>query len=124
MLNIKDIALKMQGEGPKRMVVQKQGRAPSRQRHPDRRRHLRAQSGLQICTLDDGARSAWSSLSPPARATSRRAQPPRGRTDRLIPVDSCSPRPQGLLQVENTREGQILDYKLTHDERDQRRDHA
>lgn len=29
-LNIKDIAIKMQGEGPKRMVVRKEGRAWSR----------------------------------------------------------------------------------------------
>ena len=45
-LNIKDISIKMQGEGPKRMVVQevRPGRG-HRRRHPDRRRRRRAQPG-------------------------------------------------------------------------------
>ncbi len=45
-LNIKDIAIKMHGEGPKRMVVTQAG--PGRRdgrRHPDRRRHRDPQSG-------------------------------------------------------------------------------
>ena len=39
-LNIKEIALRMQGEGPKRMVVRKSGSGRGhRRRHPDGRRH-------------------------------------------------------------------------------------
>jgi DNA-directed RNA polymerase subunit alpha len=70
-LNIKDISIKMQGEGPKRMVVKKQGpgvvTAGDIQTVGD---VVVLNPDLQICTLDEGARSAWSSRSPPARATS------------------------------------------------------
>ena len=39
-LNIKEIAIKMQGEGPKRMALQQAGPGRRhRRRHPDRRRH-------------------------------------------------------------------------------------
>src|ERR1700693_6655226 len=55
-LNIKDIALKMQGEGPKRMVVKKQGpgtvTAGDIQTVGD---VVVLNPDLQICTLDEGA---------------------------------------------------------------------
>ena len=45
-LNIKDIAVKMQGDGPKRMVVKKQGPSHDHgRRHPGGRRHRDPQSG-------------------------------------------------------------------------------
>ena len=72
-LNIKDIAIKMQGEGPKRMVVKKQGPGDGhRRRHPDGRRHRGPQSGPRALPRSTRApRSAWSSRSTPARATCR-----------------------------------------------------
>src|SRR6266567_309447 len=91
-LNIKDISIKMQGEGPKRMVVKKQGpgvvTAGDIQTVGD---VVVLNPDLQICTLDEDA--------------------PIG----LIPVDSLfSPVRKVSYKVENTREGQILDYdKLT-----------
>ena len=56
MLNIKDISIKMQGEGPKRMVVKKQGpgvvTAGDIQTVGD---VVVLNPDLQICTLDEGA---------------------------------------------------------------------
>ena len=47
-LNIKDIAIRMQGEGPKRMVAQEAGPGPGEgRRHLDGRRHRDPQSGAR-----------------------------------------------------------------------------
>ena len=44
-LNIKEIAVKMEGEGPKRMTLRKTGPGPGQgRRHPDGRRHRDPQS--------------------------------------------------------------------------------
>ena len=85
-LNIKDIAIKMQGDGPKRMVVKKSGpglvTAGDIQTvgdivilHPD----------LMLCLSTRAPRSAWSSPSIPARATSRPSATARGCADRPHP---------------------------------------
>ena len=71
-LNIKDIAIKMQGEGPKRMVVKKQGPGPS----PPATSRRSATSWCSTPTSCSARstrapRSAWSSPSIPARATCR-----------------------------------------------------
>jgi DNA-directed RNA polymerase subunit alpha len=116
-LNIKDIALKMQGEGPKRMVLKKQG--PGQVIAGD----IQTVSDVQIlnpdlvlCTLDDGAEirmeftvATGKGYVPSDR--NRSEDSPIG----LIPVDSLySPVRKVSYRVENTREGQILDYdKLT-----------
>jgi DNA-directed RNA polymerase subunit alpha len=116
-LNIKDIALKMQGEGPKRMVVKKQG--PGQLTAGDIQTVGDVQilnPDLVICTLDDGAElrmeftvSTGKGYVPAER--NRSEDSPIG----LIPVDSLySPVRKVSYRVENTREGQILDYdKLT-----------
>jgi DNA-directed RNA polymerase subunit alpha len=116
-LNIKDIAIKMQGEGPKRMVLKKQGPGAVlagdiatvgdvQVLNPD----------LVICTLDEGAEirmeftvNTGKGYVPAER--NRAEDAPIG----LIPVDSLySPVKKVSYRVENTREGQILDYdKLT-----------
>ena len=72
-LNIKDIAIKMQGEGPKRMVVKKQGPAPVTagdiQTVGD---VVDPQSRISCSARSTRApRSAWSSPSTPARAMCR-----------------------------------------------------
>jgi DNA-directed RNA polymerase subunit alpha len=116
-LNIKEIAIKMEGDGPKRMVVRKQGpgvvTAGDIQTvgdveilNPD---HI-------ICTLDEGAEirmeftvDSGKGYVPAER--NRAEDAPIG----LIPVDSLySPVKKVSYKVENTREGQVLDYdKLT-----------
>ena len=116
-LNIKDISIKMQGEGPKRMVVKKQGpgvvTAGDIQTvgdivilHPE----------LQLCTLDDGAefRMEFTVTTGKGYVPAERNRPEDAPIG-LIPVDSLfSPVRKVSYKVENTREGQILDYdKLT-----------
>ena len=116
-LNIKDIAIKMQGEGPKRMVVKKSGPAVVTAGdiqtvgdvvvlNPD----------LQICTLDEGAeiRMEFTVAAGKGYVAAERNRPEDAPIG-LIPVDSLfSPVKKVSYKVENTREGQILDYdKLT-----------
>jgi len=116
-LNTKEIAIKMQGEGPKRMVVRKSGpgvvTAGDIQTvgdveilNPD----------LVLCTLDEGAEIRMEFTVNTGKGyvpadQNRPEDAPIG----LIPVDSLySPIRKVSYKVENTREGQVLDYdKLT-----------
>src|SRR5437879_1936224 len=116
-LNIKDIAIKMQGDGPKRMVVKKSGPAVVTAGdiktvgdvvvlNPD----------LQICTLDEGAEIRMEfTVATGQRYVPAERNRPEDAPIGLIPVDSLySPVRKVSYKVENTREGQILDYdKLT-----------
>jgi DNA-directed RNA polymerase subunit alpha len=116
-LNIKEIALRVHSEGVKRMVVKKEG--PGQVKASD----IETSSEVEIlnpdhviCTLDQGA-----SIRMEFTATMGKGYVPaeRNRPDDapigLIPVDSLySPVKKVSYKVENTREGQILDYdKLT-----------
>ena len=116
-LNIKEIAIKMEGDGPKRMVVRKQG--PGTVVAGD----IQTVGDVEIlnpdhiiCTLDEGAEirmeftvNSGKGYVPADR--NRAEDAPIG----LIPVDSLySPVKKVSYKVENTREGQVLDYdKLT-----------
>ena len=116
-LNIKEIAIRMEGEGPKRMVVRKQG--PGSVTAGD----IQTVGDVEIlnpdhviCTLDEGAEirmeftvDTGKGYVPAER--NRAEDAPIG----LIPVDSLySPVKKVSYKVENTREGQVLDYdKLT-----------
>lgn len=116
-LNVKTISVRMQGEGPKRMSVHKIG--PGIVTAGD----IQAPGDIQIlnpemviCTLDDGAEirieftvDTGKGYVPAER--NRIENSPIG----LIPVDSLfSPVKKVSFRVEDTREGQILDYdKLT-----------
>jgi DNA-directed RNA polymerase subunit alpha len=116
-LNIKDIAVKMTGEGPKRMVVKKSG--PGQVTAGD----IATVGDIQIlnpdlvlCTLDEGAEIRMEFTVDTGKGyvpadRNRAEDSPIG----LIPVDSLySPVRKVSYRVENTREGQILDYdKLT-----------
>jgi DNA-directed RNA polymerase subunit alpha len=116
-LNIKDIAVKMTGEGPKRMVVKKQGPGVLAAGDIQTVGDIQILNPeLAICTLDDGAElrmeftvNTGKGYVPAER--NRAEDSPIG----LIPVDSLySPVRKVSYRVENTREGQILDYdKLT-----------
>jgi DNA-directed RNA polymerase subunit alpha len=116
-LNIKEIALRMQGEGPKRMVVRKQG--PGVVKAGD----IQVVSDIEIlnpelvlCTLDEGAeiRMEFTVDTGKGYVTADRNRPEDAPIG-LIPVDSLySPVKKVSYRVENTREGQVLDYdKLT-----------
>ena len=124
-LNIKDIAIKMQGDGPKRMVVKKQGpgtvTAGDIQTVGD---IVVLNPDLVLCTLDEGAeiRMEFTVNTGKGYVPAERNRPEDAPIG-LIPVDSLySPVRKVSYKVENTREGQILDYdKLTLHDRDQRR---
>jgi len=116
-LNIKDIAIKMQGDGPKRMVVRKEGpgvvTAGDIQTVGD---VVILNPELVICTLDEGASIRMEFTVNTGKgyvpAEKNRAEDaPIG----LIPVDSLyAPVKKVSYQVSPTREGQVLDYdKLT-----------
>ncbi|MCD2177795.1 DNA-directed RNA polymerase subunit alpha [Rhizobium sp. C1] len=116
-LNIKEIAIKMEGDDAKRMVVRKQG--PGTVTAGD----IQTVGDIEIlnpdhviCTLDEGAEirmeftvNNGKGYVPADR--NRAEDAPIG----LIPVDSLySPIKKVSYKVENTREGQVLDYdKLT-----------
>src|SRR6202171_471719 len=116
-LNIKDIALRMPGDGPKRMVLKKQ--RPGKVTAADI-----GSTGdisilnpeLVICTLDEAAEIRMEFT---ANTGKGYVVADRNRTEDapigLIPVDSLySPVKKVSYRIENTREGQILDYdKLT-----------
>jgi DNA-directed RNA polymerase subunit alpha len=116
-LNVKDIALKMQGDGPKRLVVRKTG--PGAVTAGDI--SLVGDIGvlnpeLVICNLDEGADFRMELTVNTGKGyvpadKNRPEDAPIG----MIPVDSLySPVKKVAYRVENTREGQILDYdKLT-----------
>ena len=116
-LNVKQIALRMQGEGPKRLQLSATGPA-------DVTAGMIAMSGdievmnpeLLICHLDEGATlnmelTADTGKGYVAAASNRPVDAPIG----LVPVDALySPVKQVAYKVENTRVGQELDYdKLT-----------
>src|SRR5712671_7706881 len=116
-LNIKEIALKMQGDGPKRMVVRKQGPGVVTAGDIQTVGDIEVLNPeLVLCTLDEGAEirmeftvNNGKGYVPAER--NRAEDAPIG----LIPIDSLfSPVRKVSYKVENTREGQILDYdKLT-----------
>ena len=117
-LNIKDIAIKMQGEGPKRMVVKKSGpgtvTAGDIQTVGD---IVVLNPDLVLCTLDEGAEIRMEFTVDDRQGLRRRpsATVPRTRRSGSSRSTACTRRCRKVsYKVENTREGQILDYdKLT-----------
>jgi DNA-directed RNA polymerase subunit alpha len=116
-LNIKEIALRIHSEGVKRMVLKKEGGGPARAKD------IEAGSDVEIlnpehviCTLDQGAsiRMEFTADIGKGYVPAERNRPEDAPIG-LIPVDSLySPVKKVSYKVENTREGQILNYdKLT-----------
>jgi DNA-directed RNA polymerase subunit alpha len=116
-LNIKEIALRIHSDGPKRMVLRKEG--PGVAKAGD----IEAGSDIEIlnpdhviCTLDQGAsiRMEFTAATGKGYVPAERNRPDDAAIG-LIPVDSLfSPVKRVSYKVENTREGQILNYdKLT-----------
>ncbi len=116
-LNIKDIALKMQGDGPKRMVLKKSGPGAVTAGDIGVTGDIQVLNpALVLCTLDEGAEIRMELTVDTGKGyvpadRNRSEDSPIG----LIPIDSLySPVKKVSYRVENTREGQILDYdKLT-----------
>ena len=116
-LNIKEISIKMEGDGPKRMVIRKEG--PGTVTAGD----IQTVGDVEIlnpahviCTLDEGAEirmelTVNTGKGYVAADRNRSEDSPIG----LIPVDSLySPVRKVSYKIDNTREGQVLDYdKLT-----------
>ncbi len=116
-LNIKQVAIQMEAEGPKQLVLSKKG--PGVVTAGD----IKAVAGVEIlnpdlvlCTLDEGAevRFEFTVNTGKGYVPSERNRPENAPIG-LVPVDSLySPVRRVSYHVENTREGQILDYdKLT-----------
>ena len=127
-LNIKDIAIKMQGEGPKRMVVQEAGPGGRhRRRHPDRRRHRRAQSGPRALPPRRGRRDPHGVHGQHRQGLcAGRSQPSRGCADRAHPGrQPLLAGQEGLLPGrEHPRGSDPRLRQADHADRDQRRGHA
>lgn len=116
-LNIKEIALRMHAEGPKRVILKKVGpgvvtagdieeTADIEVLNPD---HV-------ICTLDENAEMRMEFVVDSGKGyVPAERNRPEDAPIGLIPVDSLySPVKRVSYKIENTREGQILDYdKLT-----------
>ena len=112
-LNVKDLAVRMHGDGPKRMTLAGQG--------PGEVRAADIQTGhdieilnpdLVICSLDQGTslRMELTVENGKGYVPSERNRPEDAPIG-LIPVDAIySPVKRVSYKVENTREGQILDY--------------
>jgi DNA-directed RNA polymerase subunit alpha len=112
-LNIKEIAIAMQADGQKRLSLRKEGpgvvRAGDIQQSGDI--HILNPEHV-ICTLDEGAevRMEFTVSSGKGYVPSERNRPEDAPIG-LIPVDSIfSPVKRVSYKIENTREGQILDY--------------
>ena len=116
-LNIKEIALRLHSDGVKRIVLKKDG--PGAVKAGD----MEASSDVEIlnpehviCHLDQGASIRMEFTADMGKGyVSAERNRPEDAPIGLIPVDSLySPVKKVSYKVENTREGQILDYdKLT-----------
>lgn len=112
-LNVKAIAVKMEGDGPKRMTVRKQG--PGAVTAGDIQTVGDVEilnPDLVLCTLDEGAeiRIEFTVNTGKGYVSAERNRPEDAPIG-LIPVDSLySPVRKVSYKVENTREGQVLDY--------------
>lgn len=116
-LNIKTIAIKMQGEGPKRMALRKTGPGVVTAGDINTVGDVQILNpDLVLCTLDEGAEIRMEFTVNTGKGY---VPADRNRTEdapiSVIPVDSLySPVKKVSYRVESTREGQNLDYdKLT-----------
>jgi len=116
-LNVKAIALRMGGEGPKRMRLRGEGPGEVTAGQIETGHDIEIMNpSLVLCTLDDGARidmelTVDTGKGYVAATQNRPEDAPIG----LVPVDSIfSPVRKVSYKVENTRVGQVTDYdKLT-----------
>ena len=116
-LNVKAVALRMHGEGPKRMRLRADGPGEVTAGQIETGHDIEVMNpSLMICTLDDGAHLDMELTVETGKgyvpgSQNRPDDAPIG----LIPVDAVfSPVRKVAYKVENTRVGQVTDYdKLT-----------
>jgi DNA-directed RNA polymerase subunit alpha len=112
-LNIKQIALRMHGEGPKRVVLKKSGPGVVTAGDIEETADVEiVNKDLILCTLDEGAeiRMEFTVNTGKGYVPSDRNRPEDAPIG-LIGVDALySPVKRVSYKVENTREGQVLDY--------------
>ena len=112
-LNIKQIALRMHGEGPKRVVLKKAGPGVVTAGDIEETADVEiVNKDLALCTLDEGAeiRMEFTINTGKGYVPSERNRPEDAPIG-LIGVDALySPVKRVSYRVENTREGQVLDY--------------
>src|SRR5687767_8725082 len=110
-LNIKEIAFRMQGDGPKRLVLKKEGPGTVTAGDIQLTGDIEVLNAAHpICTLDLGAeiRIEFTVNTGKGYVSAERNRPEDAPIG-LIPVDSLySPVKRVSYRVENTREGQIL----------------
>ena len=111
-LNIKAVAVKMQGEGPKRMTLRKSGPGTVTAGDINTIGDVSILNPeLVLCTLDDGAEIRMEfTVNTGKGYVPAEQNRPEDAPIGLIPVDSLySPVKKVSYRVENTREGQNLD---------------
>jgi DNA-directed RNA polymerase subunit alpha len=112
-LNIKSIGVKMQGDTAKRITLRKQGPGVVTAGDISTVGDIQILNPeLVICTLDEGAdlRMEFMVATGKGYVPSERNRPEDAPIG-LIPIDSLySPVKRVSYRVENTREGQVLDY--------------
>jgi DNA-directed RNA polymerase subunit alpha len=112
-LNVKEIALAMHAEGPKRVVLRKEGPGVVTAGDIQQTADIQILNPAHvICTLDEAAeiRIEFTVNNGKGYVPAERNRPEDAPIG-LIPVDSIySPVKRVSYKIENTREGQILDY--------------
>ncbi|WP_417517623.1 DNA-directed RNA polymerase subunit alpha [Minwuia sp.] len=118
-LNVKQLALNMHGDGPKRISLRADGPGPVTAGQIDAGHDIDVLNPeLVLMHLDDGASiSMEMTVDMGAGFVAASDNRPEDAPIGLIPVDSLfSPIKKVAYRVENTREGQVLDYdKLSMD---------
>src|SRR5438094_341745 len=112
-LNVKNICLRMHGEGPKRMRLRATGPGEVRARQIETGHDIEILNpDLVICTLDNGARITMELTVENGKGYVPGTQNrPEDAPIGLIPVDALfSPVRKVSYRVENTRVGQVTDY--------------
>ena len=112
-LNVKSLALRMHGDGPKRMYLEGSGPGEITAGMIEAGHDIEiVEPDIVICTLDDDAKISMELTVDSGKGyvpatQNRAADAPIG----LVPVDAVfSPVRKVAFQVENTRVGQITDY--------------
>jgi DNA-directed RNA polymerase subunit alpha len=112
-LNIKRLALRMHGEGPKRIRIDMDGPGEVTAAKIETGHDIEILNpGVLICTLDEGAHLAMEmTVENGAGYVSAVQNRPEDAPIGLIPIDSVfSPIRKVSYKIENTRVGQVTDY--------------
>ena len=116
-LNVKSISVRMHGEGPKRMTLRGQGAGEMTAGMIDTGHGIEILNpDVVICTLDDRAKlSVEMTVAVGKGYVAADLNRPEDAPIGLIPIDALyGPVKKVSYKVEDTREGQVLDYdKLT-----------